>query len=530
MILEDIPQSHRHRIWWIASFGIIAWLLYQIVFTTSSPMSAYGVFGDESVMIQASLRIAHGQVPHRDFYSYPPGTAYYPLAGWFALFGEQYIVVRIFSFVTAFAICVSLWWIARRLTAWGAPLPALMFALIVFPFWPFASYHWTFLLVALVSTGLLVGQPAKRRWLLAGIATGISFLILPNKALPLLAAQMIGFYFWQRQPDFTASFRRYLYGVGGVAAITALALTVLRAWQIVWQGVVMNNVLYYPPMGDGLHSLTGQLMKLMIMLMICFVLPLAFRLIKSVDRPTYYLIGLSHLAMIGSALYFFEQVHILQVFGFGLILYGWTIWLIAQHFSVDLDTKKWASYKDIKHWVSYGLSLGAICFILSVSIWEVGHLFNLSQMFSVNASKKYQYPVHTPRGTVYNNLRWNRAIAQELPIMDRLLTTGLVGQRLFILPFTPGYYYFYGYTNPTPYDILPGDTLPPGELQRLEQTLDQQVDVVAFLPHSWNGLTSKDSIMQWIAQQYPYHLSTLNGRIALYAKQPFSEQVQTLMR
>ncbi len=520
MSVVSFLSHHRLRLCWAIGFLIIGWSLWQTIFTTGSPMSAYGNLGDEAVMVQAAERIYHGQVPHRDFYSYPPGTAYYPLAGWFYVFGDRYIVVRMFSFATALGICLSLWWIAHRLTSWGSTLPPLIFSLLIFPFWPFVSYHWTFLLLALISTGFLTGPPTRKRWLSAGISMGLCFLILPNKALALFAAQVLSMIFFRRQLDFRSSAKRYFFGLGGVAVLTALVLTAIHGWPTVWQSVVINNLRYYPQTSKTAHNLTGLLMQLMAMLIISFSLPLFFRVIKPDQRPTYILVGLSHIALLCSTLYFFEHVHVLQIFGFGVILFVWTYWLLIKKLCITFDAKSWVVFR---------CALATLCFVYIISTLEIGTFYRFAIFNDVFVSKNRQIAYHTQKGTIYNNPTWRSSITKELPIMDDILSTGLRGQQIFILPFAPGYYYFYGFNNPTAYDILLSDNLPPGELDRLKTTLNHTVDVVVYLPYSW-GLSPDSDIMQWIQQVYPNRLETLDGEIVLFGKKPFSTSLTQFMQ
>ena len=89
---------------------------------------------DEGLMLQAAARIAHGQVPYRDFWwFYPPGQPYL-LGGLWALFGPSLLTWRIVRVLTDATVAVLAYFLALRaapprlaLISWFATACAMAF-------------------------------------------------------------------------------------------------------------------------------------------------------------------------------------------------------------------------------------------------------------------------------------------------------------------------------------------------------------------------------------------------------------------
>ena len=64
-------------------------------------MSRRPIVYDEGLMLTAAMRVAAGQIPHRDFYANYGPAQFYLVAGLFKLFGETILVERLFDLVAA---------------------------------------------------------------------------------------------------------------------------------------------------------------------------------------------------------------------------------------------------------------------------------------------------------------------------------------------------------------------------------------------------------------------------------------------
>ena len=86
---------------------------------------------DEGLMLQAAARIAHGEVPYRDFWwFYPPGQPYL-LGGLWALFGPSLLTWRIVRVLSDATVAVLAYFLALRVAPRapgarqpGSPAPA----------------------------------------------------------------------------------------------------------------------------------------------------------------------------------------------------------------------------------------------------------------------------------------------------------------------------------------------------------------------------------------------------------------------
>src|SRR5713101_6713660 len=121
---------------------------------------------DEGIILTDAMLVLHGEIIHRDFYSsYGPGQ-YYIIAGLFRLFGENFMVSRVYDLAVRSAIVAILFYILRKqcLLVIGAYLypifPCMLLSLI-------GSY-----LVTRVSEGPAL-SPA---FISAGACTGLTAL------------------------------------------------------------------------------------------------------------------------------------------------------------------------------------------------------------------------------------------------------------------------------------------------------------------------------------------------------------------
>jgi hypothetical protein len=79
-------------------------------------MSLYPNIYDESLVLTGAMRVAAGQVPHRDFYANYGPAQFYLLAGLFRVFGESVLIGRLFD-LTVKALLVTV--IYRTVSSYG---------------------------------------------------------------------------------------------------------------------------------------------------------------------------------------------------------------------------------------------------------------------------------------------------------------------------------------------------------------------------------------------------------------------------
>ena len=161
---------------------------YAVIFLVSFVILFLGMdrgfdFYDEGLILVGAMRVAAGQVPHRDFYAnYGPGQ-FYTLAWLFDLFGRSILVERIYDLVLRAAIVTVTYGItAAYCRRWIAICTA-----IVCGFWLFSAGLPSIaypiiplLLLTLIGTKLVLpifrGEVQSWRMLAAGAVTGLAAL------------------------------------------------------------------------------------------------------------------------------------------------------------------------------------------------------------------------------------------------------------------------------------------------------------------------------------------------------------------
>jgi hypothetical protein len=89
-------------------------LIFSLLYIALGSTHGFNIY-DEGVAVTGAMRVLHGEIPYRDFWTmYAPGQ-YYFLAGIFKIFGQSLIVERILSVVTLWGIAVLGWRIAKLL-------------------------------------------------------------------------------------------------------------------------------------------------------------------------------------------------------------------------------------------------------------------------------------------------------------------------------------------------------------------------------------------------------------------------------
>jgi hypothetical protein len=158
-----------------------------LVFTASALLLALamdrglGVY-DEGVILTGAMRVAAGEVPHRDFYAnYGPGS-FYVIAGLFKIFGQYALVERVCDVLVRAAIVTVCYALATRLARKSIALAAAaIVALWLFEIGLYGYPIFAFTLVSLVGAALiqpvLAGRVSSARLVGAGALVGVAALI-----------------------------------------------------------------------------------------------------------------------------------------------------------------------------------------------------------------------------------------------------------------------------------------------------------------------------------------------------------------
>jgi hypothetical protein len=159
-------------------------------------MRRYPLPYDEGVVLTAAMRIAAGQVPHRDFYAiYGPADFYFP-AALFKLFGPSLLIVRLLDLfvegMTVVAMFVVASFYCRRPVAICVTLVTFLWIYGLNAY--ISSTVFPVALLSLVSSILLiplfVGASTRRRLCAAGTIAGLCALYRYDTGVALLAVQV----------------------------------------------------------------------------------------------------------------------------------------------------------------------------------------------------------------------------------------------------------------------------------------------------------------------------------------------------
>ena len=159
-------------------------------------MRRYPLPYDEGVVLTAAMRVAAGQIPHRDFYAiYGPADFYFP-AALFKLFGPSLLIARLLDLfvegITVVAIFVVASLHCRRPVAIGTTLVTFLWIYGLNAY--ISSAVFPVALLSLVSSILLIPlfdrDVSRTRLCAAGAIAGLAALYRYDTGLALLAVQV----------------------------------------------------------------------------------------------------------------------------------------------------------------------------------------------------------------------------------------------------------------------------------------------------------------------------------------------------
>ena len=184
-------RAHMHRMVLTSVLLFVASFLVLFL-----GMRRYPLPYDEGVVLTAALRVAAGQVPHRDFYAiYGPADFYFP-AALFKLFGPSLLIVRLLDLfvegITVVAMFVIASFYCRRPVAICTTLVTLLWIYGLNTY--ISSAVFPVALLSLVSSILLiplfVGAVTRTRLCAAGAIAGLCALYRYDTGVALLAVQV----------------------------------------------------------------------------------------------------------------------------------------------------------------------------------------------------------------------------------------------------------------------------------------------------------------------------------------------------
>src|ERR1700677_3689053 len=200
MIRTTQMKAERNRrslfLFFLASAA--AFLYLRTFLLPATPLSAYG---DEVHYLLHAVRMTHGQLPFRDFFTFIlPGTDLL-YAGGFRLFGIHLWVVQIFVIALGLLLSGVITWIASSVLPGPlAILPGLLFLVYDFDSALDATHHWWSTLFVMAAAGVLMRGMSSRRLFTAGALCGIATVFTQTQGVLGLLA-VAGYVLWIGRED-----------------------------------------------------------------------------------------------------------------------------------------------------------------------------------------------------------------------------------------------------------------------------------------------------------------------------------------
>lgn len=218
---------------------ISAWLTGSYFHSYRVPDAA-GMLSDSLTLQYDSLRVAHGQIPYRDFFNFPtPGTFW--LQGLaLSILGASLSSLQYLFVAVVAASSVGLYALSFRLTRrpLASIFPALFYVCAIIPHDPYPSHHWystALIIVTLLLMAWWLSAPHPVKLVAAGCGCGVTFLFVQTDGI--LLATSIGAYLLMHcasrastLADFRVRALRDFLPLG-FGVMTTIAAVVLYLWK-----------------------------------------------------------------------------------------------------------------------------------------------------------------------------------------------------------------------------------------------------------------------------------------------------------
>jgi hypothetical protein len=144
---------------------------------------------DETLYFEHGIRILHGQVPFRDYFTFVMPGSDLLYAGVFGLLGVHAWLAKAFVIFLGFTIAGLVLWISSRILQGPLQfLPALLFLVLDFDISRDATHHWYCTLLVLAAVGVLLGGRTLGRVGLVSVLCGLGTLFTQSQGLLSLIA------------------------------------------------------------------------------------------------------------------------------------------------------------------------------------------------------------------------------------------------------------------------------------------------------------------------------------------------------
>jgi hypothetical protein len=198
---NNYPRLHGQvrTIHFVLFFAAVFVFLYLRTFML--PGTPLAASGDETMYFMHGIRMLHGQLPFRDYFTYvmPGADIFY--AGAFRLLGVHAWLAKAFDILLGCTIANVLVWVSSYVLNGPAIfLPGLLFLVLDYDVCKDATHHWYSTLLILFAVGVLLGGRSTRRVLVVGILCGLAAVFTQSQgALSIIVITM--HLWWTRRGD-----------------------------------------------------------------------------------------------------------------------------------------------------------------------------------------------------------------------------------------------------------------------------------------------------------------------------------------
>lgn len=212
---------------------------------------------DESTMVYDGQRVAQGQVPYRDFFSFcPPGTFYLLAASSKGITDRPETAGRYMVLVAALLSWAGCYVLLRRvLDGLFAYLLSALFPVCIYPFASYSPHHWLgtcSLVWAAVVAAKLLDQPTRKwGWILLGSCAGLTGWFMQTEGALCAVMILLAALVTSKTPKVAA--QRLAYGFIACAATSALLWSpVILAGGVTgaWADVIAWPISHYDRPGN----------------------------------------------------------------------------------------------------------------------------------------------------------------------------------------------------------------------------------------------------------------------------------------
>ena len=438
---------------------------------------------DEGIYLEGAERVANGQVPYRDFFTFTGPGCFWLYGAVFRIFGASLASARVVLCIEIALMCAAIYWIVR---CYARPLFAaaatflFLAMLLTSPYELYETHRWdsnTFAILAVAFTWAGTEHGKKRHFALAGACAATAAWMTPPFCIVVVAIAI-----WM---IFAADVRKktWLY-VAGVALPSVLAIGVLLyqgALGKMLQDLLWVTTNYGPANRVGWGAVTG-------------------------DSPTIFPPGISGARLIAATIHFVEGI--LPALLPPIAYLGWILLLSRRKISISpakrlvtllltvsvaLLAACYPRFGGNQLWFASAVFWILCSYLLYFAIPERRRVLGGAGLLATALVVLFSATPSEPARTLNTRIGEIDVSQRHYILISTLQRSIHEGDSLFVFPYLPVLYFVLGAHNPTRYSFLqPGMMGPQDEAAVV-------ADLRANPPHwiVWHDFSDRMVLKNW---------------------------------